>query len=178
MMNTIECIKSRRSVREFTEQKVSHNVLEQIVEAASFSPSWKNTQISRYVAIEDETIKQRITECVNAHNSEIISAAKTLIVVTFIKNRCGYERDGSYSTKRGDSWQMFDVGIASQTFCLVAHELGVASVIMGIFDHEEIAKVIELSEDREVGAIIAIGYEKEHPTAPKRKTVEELLTYK
>lgn len=178
MMNTIECIKSRRSVREFTEQQVSHNILEQIIDAASFSPSWKNTQISRYVAIEDESKKQEITNYVSPQNSNIINGVKTLIVVTFIKNRCGYERDGSFTTKKGDAWQMFDVGIASQTFCLAAYELGVASVIMGIFDGEEIAKVIELSEDREVGAIIAIGYEKEHPTAPKRKTVDELLEYK
>ncbi|OYO59618.1 hypothetical protein CG709_18410 [Lachnotalea glycerini] len=46
-MNTIECIKSRRSVRKFTDLTVSHKILEQIVDAASFSPSWKKTQISR-----------------------------------------------------------------------------------------------------------------------------------
>lgn len=177
-MNTIECIKSRRSVREFTEQKVSHTILEQIVDAASFSPSWKNTQISRYIAIEDEQLKERIAESAKSNNSNIIRAAKTLIVVSFIKNRCGYERDGSFTTSKGDSWQMFDVGVASQTFCLAAYEYGVASVIMGIFDDKEIAKIIDLPEDRVVGALIAIGYEKEHPTAPKRKTVEELLEYK
>jgi nitroreductase len=177
-MKTIECIKSRRSIREFTEQKVSHEILEQIVDAASFSPSWKNTQISRYVSIEDDKLKKRITECVNEHNSNIINSARTLIVVTFIKNRCGFERDGSFSTSRGASWQMFDIGVASQTFCLAAHELGVGSVIMGIFDGEKIAELIELPEEREVGALIAIGYEKEHPNAPKRKAVQELLEYK
>lgn len=31
-MNTIDCIKSRRSVRKFTEEKVPHEVLEQLVE--------------------------------------------------------------------------------------------------------------------------------------------------
>lgn len=178
MMNTIECIKSRRSIREFTEQNVSHKILEQIIDAASYSPSWKNTQISRYIVIEDDNIKQRIMEHVSDHNRKIIAGVKALVVVTFIKNRCGYERDGSFSTKKGDAWQMFDVGVASQTFCLAAHELGVSSVIMGIFDAEEIAKVIELSEDREVGVLIAIGYEKEHPNAPKRKPIEELLEYK
>ncbi len=178
MMNTIECIKSRRSVREFTEQKVNHNILNQIIEAASFSPSWKNTQISRYVVIEDDHLKEKIMAHANDHNSNIIAGTKTLVVVTFIKNRCGFERDGSFTTKRKNEWQMFDVGIASQTFCLAAHELNVSSVILGIFDHEEIGKVLELAEDREVGALIAIGYEKEHPNAPKRKSVEELVEYK
>lgn len=31
-MNTVDCIKSRRSVRKFTEQKVPHEVLEELVE--------------------------------------------------------------------------------------------------------------------------------------------------
>ncbi|RDY32701.1 nitroreductase family protein [Lachnotalea glycerini] len=177
-MNTIECIKSRRSVRKFTDLTVSHKILEQIVDAASFSPSWKNTQISRYVVIEDDKIKQRIMEYANEHNRIIIADAKTLVVVTYIKNRSGYERDGSFTTKKGEGWQMFDVGVASQTFCLAAHELGISSVIMGIFDAVEIAKIINLPQDREVGALIAIGYEKEHPIAPKRKSVNELIEYK
>lgn len=33
-MNTIDCIKSRRSVRKFTEEKVPHEVLEQLVDLA------------------------------------------------------------------------------------------------------------------------------------------------
>lgn len=52
-MNTIDCIKSRRSVRKFTEEKVPHEVLEQLVELSRWAPSWKNTQIARYVAVED-----------------------------------------------------------------------------------------------------------------------------
>ena len=59
-MNTIDCIKSRRSVRKFTEEKVPHEVLEQLVELARWAPSWKNTQIARYVAVEDEALKNRI----------------------------------------------------------------------------------------------------------------------
>ncbi len=49
-----------------------------------------------------------------------------LIAVTFIKGRCGFERDGSYSTKKEDRWQMFDTGAACQTFCLAAKEKGLA----------------------------------------------------
>ena len=38
-MNTIDCIKSRRSVRKFTEEKVPHEVLEQLVELARGPPA-------------------------------------------------------------------------------------------------------------------------------------------
>lgn len=177
-MNTIECIKSRRSIRDFSDKSVSHDILDQIVDAASFSPSWKNTQISRYIAVEDNNLKERIINCVGSNNVAIIKSAPALVVMTYIKNRSGFERDGSFSTKKKDTWQMFDAGIAAQTFCLAAHELGVSSVILGIFDPDEIADCLELSSDREVAALIAIGYEKEHPNAPKRKAVSELLEYK
>lgn len=40
-MDTITCIKTRRSIRQFKEQEVTKDVLEDIVQTASFAPSWK-----------------------------------------------------------------------------------------------------------------------------------------
>ena len=100
-----------------------------------------------------------------------------LIAVTVIKNRCGYERDGSFTTPRKDTWQMFDAGIASQTFCLAAHEAGLGSVIMGIFDRERAETLLELSSDRELVALIPVGYPAEEPAAPRRKDDSELITF-
>ena len=48
---------------------------------------------------------------------------------------------------------------------------------MGIFDEEKVAKVIGLSDDQAVAAIIAIGYPAITPAAPKRKEVSELVRY-
>lgn len=55
-MNTVDCIKSRRSIRRFKPDSVKHSLVEEIISAASFSPSWKNTQITRYIAIEDSSL--------------------------------------------------------------------------------------------------------------------------
>ena len=98
------------------------------------------------------------------------------MAVTIIKNRSGFERDGSYSTTKETGWQMFDAGIASQTFCLAAHEHGIGSVILGILDYDEIASLLQLPEDRELVTLIPIGYPEETPEAPRRKTVDDLLT--
>ena len=118
-MNTIECMKTRRSIRKFKPDPVNHATLESVIEAASYSPSWKNTQITRYTAIEDSTVLDKIvTDYTPDFNAKIIKQAPMLIAVTFKKGRCGFERDGSYSTKKEDRWQMFDVGAACQTFCL------------------------------------------------------------
>ncbi len=178
-MTAKECIHERRSIRRFKPDPVSHELLSQIVETASYAPSWKHTQITRYIAVEGE-LKEKIARegtSIYPNNGAIISGAPVLIAVTVIKNRSGYERDGSYSTPRKDGWQMFDAGIASQTFCLAAHEMGLGTVILGLFDQAAVEKMLSLPEDRELVALIPVGYPDETPVAPKRKPVEELLSY-
>ncbi|MCR4740988.1 MAG: nitroreductase family protein [Lachnospiraceae bacterium] len=179
-MDVKDCIKGRRSIRKFTAEPVSHETLEKIIELASYSPSWKNTQVVRYIAIEDKDLKAKIaSECTTGftYNRGTMEAAPMLIAVTVLKNRCGYERDGSFTTSRKDTWQMFDAGIANQTFCLAAHEYGLGTVIMGIFD-DSLSDVLEIPDDRELVNIICIGHPDESPEVPKRKTVSDLLTYK
>ena len=179
MMNALECIKGRRSIRKFKKDAISHSLLESIISTSSFSPSWKNTQITRYIAIEDKSIIQKIAdEFTPDFNSNIVKQVSTLIAVTFVKGRCGFERDGSYSTKKEDRWQMFDVGAACQTFCLAAHEAGLGTVIMGIWDEDGITELLDIPDTQELAALIAIGYPDEAPNAPRRKSVEELLTYR
>lgn len=178
-MNMTECIKGRRSIRKYRAERIEHSVLESIISTASYSPSWKNTQITRYIAIEDTSLIQEIADKFTPEfNSNIVRQVSTLIAVTFIKNRCGFERDGSYSTKKEDRWQMFDVGVACQTFCLAAHEQGLGTVIMGIWDEDGITKLLDIPENQELAALVAIGYPEDIPSAPKRKTVEDLLTYR
>lgn len=177
-MNAIDCITKRRSIRAFSEETPSHELLEKVVAAAAYTPSWKNTQITRYVCIENQDIKNKIADaCDFPFNKGTISKAPVLVAVTMIKNRSGYERDGSFSTPRGDGWQMFDAGAASQTFCLAAHEYGLGTVIMGIFDQKETERLINLPDDRELAALIALGFPAEQPEAPKRKTVADLISY-
>lgn len=177
-MTAKECITGRRSIRKFTDQPVSHEVLAEIVAAASYAPSWKNTQVVRYIAVEGEQ-KAALAKCTSTfpNNGAIMNNAPMVIAVTIIKGRSGFERDGSYTTKKKDAWQMFDAGAACEAFCLAAYEQGIGSVIMGIFDEEEAAALLKLPEDRELAALIPIGYPAETPVAPRRKSVEDLLSY-
>ena len=178
-MKATECIKGRRSIRKYKNDKIDHSVLEAIISNASFSPSWKNTQITRYIAIEDPSIIQKIADDFTPEfNANIIRQAPVLMAVTFIKGRCGFERDGSFSTNKGDRWQMFDVGAACQTFCLAAHDAGLGTVIMGLWDEQGITELLEIPETQELAALIAIGYPDIEPEAPKRKSIEDLLSYR
>ena len=179
-MTAKECIKGRRSIRKFADTPVSRDVIADIVETASYAPSWKHTQITRYIAVEGELKDKIADECTSAYakNGEIIKNAPMLIAVTFIKNRSGFERDGSYSTPKEGGWQMFDAGVASEAFCLAAYEQGLGTVIMGIFDEAKAASLLEVPEERELVSLIPIGYPAESPAAPKRKSVEEILSFK
>lgn len=179
-MEALECIKTRRSVRKFTEQPVDRALLEQVVAAAAYAPSWKNTQIARYTVVTDSAKKQRLAdECMMdfAFNQKTSSHAPALVVVTAITGRSGYERDGSFSTSQGTHWQSFDAGVAAQTFCLAAHALGLGTVIMGIFDEAKVRAVLDLPAEQMVSAIIAIGHPAEQPVCPKRKDVDTLLQF-
>lgn len=178
-MNVTECLKTRRSIRRYKAEPVDHSVINSIVSLASYSPSWKNTQITRYIAIEDPFLLTEIADKYTPeYNSDIIRQSPMLIAVTFKKGRCGYERDGSFTTKKGDRWQMFDAGIACQSFCLAAWDQGLGTVIMGVFDEDGIAGLLRIPEDQELSALIAIGYPDIEPSAPKRKSVENLLQYR
>lgn len=179
-MTAKDCIKGRRSIRKFEDKPIPREVLAQVVETASYAPSWKNTQITRYIAVEGDLKNKIAADCTTAYprNGEHIANAPMLIAITVLKNRCGYERDGSFTTPRKDTWQMFDAGIATQSFCLAAHEAGLGTVILGIFDEAKAAKYLELPEDRELIALVPIGYPAEAPVAPGRKSVEDLLSYK
>ena len=179
-METIKCIKERRSVRKFQNKKVPHEVINEIVGAAAYAPSWKNTQVARYIVTEDQEKMNKIADsCVLGfeYNIDTLRNAPALVVVTMIKGRSGMEKDGSSTTPKGADWGVFDTGIASQTFCLAAHDKGIGSVIMGIFDENKVSEVLPIPEGQQVAALIAIGYPDEAPKAPRRKTVEELVSY-
>ncbi len=61
-METIQAIRSRRSVRKYQQRLVPHEVIEQIIADAAYAPSWKNTQIARYVLVEDRATIDKMAE--------------------------------------------------------------------------------------------------------------------
>jgi nitroreductase len=178
-METLECIKTRRSVRKFTDKEVSKEVIEDLVLSASFAPSWKNTQTARYIAIVDPEKKAELAQkCCAQHNQDIINGAPVVIATTIVDKRSGFERDGSFSTVREDNWQAFDNGIATQTLCLAACDKGLGTVIMGLYDIEKAQEVLEVPEGQLLMSLVAVGYPEETPNMPKRKDLETILSYR
>lgn len=179
-METKLCIQNRRSIRRYTGDTIPKETIEQIVSLASLAPSWKNTQVARYTIVTDRAAIEKIAgECVLgfAHNAGILNGCAALAIQSIVNKRSGYERDGSFSTSQGTHWESFDAGIAAQTFCLAAHDLGVGTCILGVFDEKKVAEVIGLPEGQTVSCMIPMGYPAETPAAPPRKSVAELTRF-
>lgn len=179
-MEFTEVLKNRRSIRKFKSEKISHDVLKEIAENAGYAPSWKNSQTARYFFIDNDDVKNQIAEnCTMGfeHNRDIIKNAPVLAVLAIASGRSGFERDGSFTTSKGDRWEMFDSGIAAQTLCLSAYEKGIGTCIMGIFDDKKVAETIKLPENLKAGALIVMGIPDENPSAPKRKSTDETVAF-
>lgn len=180
-MEVLECLKTRRSIRSFTNEPVSKEEIEKVIEGASYAPSWKNSQSVRYIAVIDEDVIEKVANECMMHfewNKNIVKNAPALIVVTTINGWSGYERDGSESTSKGSHWQSFDAGIAAQTLCLAAHGHGLGTVIMGVYDEAKVIDVLEVPEGQSVSALIAIGHPAVSPEMPARRDVETLLSFR
>lgn len=179
-MELKEGIKTRRSIRKFSEKEISKEVIQDIIEVCRFSPSWKNTQTPEYYVVMDHQFKKKIAEegtAGFAKNKDTIQGANALVILVYTTGKSGCGPDGTYITLKGHGWEMFDAGIAAQTFCLAAHEKGIGSVILGIFDEEIIASMINLPENMKVAALIPIGFPDTTPEAPKKKEVSQLLRF-
>lgn len=60
MMDLLETIKSRRSVRQFESREVPAEMVVQILEAVRWAPSWTNCQCWDVVVIRDAAIKEKL----------------------------------------------------------------------------------------------------------------------
>jgi len=180
-MELSQAIKGRHSVRRFEEKPIAHEVIEEIVDLARFAPSWKNTQIARYIIVEDrekiEALASDLCTYGFSYNAKTILSAQAVCILTYVKNRSGFDSDGSFSTPKGDRWESFDCGLFAGDFVLAAHEKGIGTVILGYFDEEEIKKHISVPENQGIGCIIPMGYPKFPAEATPRKEVSELLSF-
>jgi nitroreductase len=179
-MDAIEMIKERRSVRKFKDEVVDRELMTKIIDIARWAPSWGNLQVARYTVVDTPEIIKLISEKgVNGfiYNSDILRSAKGVIVLSVVKGKSGKLGKENYETDKAGSWELFDAGIACQTFCLAAFAEGIGTVILGVINDEEIAKAVRLPEEESVAALIVYGYQDGNVTTTARKHVNEIMRF-
>ncbi len=174
MGELMQIIKERRSIRNFLQERdIPEDVLNQVLEAVKWAPSWANTQCWELIIVRNQEIKSKLQETMGKGNpaSKAIVEAPVVLAVCGRLNISGYYKE-QVTTKFGD-WFMFDLGLATQSLCLAAHDLGLGTVIVGLFDHDKAGQILGVPAGYELVTLIPIGYPARGSGAPKRKEISE-----
>lgn len=173
MVELMDTIKGRRSIRRYQDKEIPEADLQKILEAVQWSPSWANTQCWEVVVVKGEEMKKKLQEALPPTNpaSKGLPEAPVVLVLCGKLQSSGYYK-GQAATKFGD-WFMFDLGIATQSLCLMAHSLGLGTVIVGLFDHDKAKAALGVGPGYEVVAVIPVGYPAKDSPAPKRREISE-----
>jgi len=176
-MDVMEAIKGRRSIRKYKSDLVPEEVLQTLMEAVRWAPSWANTQCCEVIVVKDPKVKSDLATALPKTNPALPSMTEApLVLVLCGKKGVSGHYKGQPVTVKGD-WLMFDAGLAMQSLCLAAHSLGLGTVVVGMFDHKKAEGILGLPENVEVVAMTPLGYRATEGVTTKRKDLSELVFY-
>ena len=174
-MEFSELIKERRSIRCFSGAP-DHETLAAVLKEAQQAPSWKNMQTSRcYVAESPEVLEALHEKGLPPFNNKS-SANAALIVTAFVPDEVGFS-DGSPVNEMGNHWGAYDLGLHDAYLVLAAKNAGLDTLIMGIRNADGIREVLNIPENEQIGAVIAIGYRNQEPADRPRKPLDEVVKF-
>jgi nitroreductase len=176
MTDLMSIIENRRSIRKYEDKPVPPELLEQILEAVRWAPSWANTQCWEVVAVKDRQVKERLQATLPSKGNPAFKAmaqAPVVLVLCAKAGVSGFYKD-QVTTKFGE-WMMYDLGIATQNICLMAHSLGLGTVVVGLFDHRRASDALGVPDGYELVSMIPLGYPAKIGSAPSRKTTAQFL---
>lgn len=172
---TIELMKNRKSVRQFTGESVSEEVLQQIVEAAHCAPNSINAQQSSIIITRDKEKIAQIAEI--AGGQPQIAGADIFITVAidFNKTNEALKLNGKeqtvHKTMEGILVGAIDAGIMVEALAVAAESFGVGNTVIGGIRNNPQAMIdlLELPEYTFPIVGITLGYMKEKTAAVKPK---------
>ncbi len=158
-MDAVVAILSRRSIRKYTVQPVSDEIIKKLLEAAMSAPSAGNEQPWHFIIIKDHKILDEISKF--HPYSWMLKEAPVAILV------CGDEELEKYP-----GYWIQDCSAAIENILIAANAKGLGAVWLGIYPREErikgIRKLIDLPKHIVPQSLIAIGYPAEQKPPPNR----------
>ncbi|HLN35625.1 MAG TPA: nitroreductase family protein [Nitrososphaeraceae archaeon] len=169
---------NRWSPRSMTGEEISHDDLMGLFEAARWAPSSYNNQPWRFIYAKRNTENwDRIYSLMVGGNKNWAKNASVLVVVVSRK-------DFEYNEKPARTYQ-FDAGSAWENLALEATSRGLATHAMQGFDYDKAKVDLEVPENFDVMAMIAIGKRGQKESLPSnlqkneyptdRKPLEEIV---
>jgi len=150
-METLECIKTRRSIRKFSEKEVPNDIIEKIIEASKYTPSSHDSQPWQFYVIKSQDLKSKLAELDHEDNRPIIinSSVVILICVDLEKSPMRFVEDGV---------------LAAQNMMLAIHDLGLGCVYFSAYKaddlkrEEGIKKILDIPANLKPIALLPVGY--------------------
>lgn len=181
-METLEAIKTRRSIRKFSDQPVEPEKLQAVLEAVQQAPSWSNKQCWSLVVVQDQDVRNRISELsfvesfFATYGYKSNPAQKGLAQAPIVLVACADPQQSG--DLRGEQYYMADLGIATQNLMLAAHDLGLGSVFVGVFDEEQLKVLLGIPAHIRIIGLFPLGYPAtEAKGGPPRKPLSEFVHY-
>jgi len=161
-MELFEGILTRRSIRRYTNEKVSDDLIKKLLEAGMAAPSAGNQQAWHFVVINEHQILDEIPKF--HPYSQMLKQAPIAILV------CGNIKE---ETHKG--YWIQDCSAATQNILLAAHGLGLGAVWLGVHPRKDrvdgIRKLLNLPDHIAPLSLISIGYPAEKK--PKSERYDE-----
>jgi nitroreductase len=155
-MNVSEAIRMKRAVRQFKDQQLPEEVVDTILNAGRRAQSAKNTQPWSFIAIQEETTLNALSEC-GTYAGHLAGAALGVAILT-------PDPAQRFSI-------MFDAGQAAAYMQLAAWELGVGSCLATIYEYEAARQLLGYPNDMHLFIAISFGYpvDQAYLTTPPQK---------
>ena len=168
-MSILELIKTRRSIRAFTDEPVPDEVLRQLVEAACWAPTASNMQSWQFVAVRDRDNMRKLKR----FSPGLFVLPSALIVICVDKDRASAKGGGMAR----DLLSLCEVSMAAQNIMLTAHSFGLGTCVIRSFDQEAFRVLLELPPNIVPELLVTVGYPKVVPRAPERRPLGEVLHF-
>jgi nitroreductase len=149
-------VASKREVRNYADRPLPKDVELKILQAGRVAGSSRNAQSRRFIVVADPDRRAQLADAVYVP-SNVRGAKLTVAIVTW-----------------GRGPTALDVGRAAQNMMLVAWEDGVGSCPNGIADPDQVASVLELSDDERAVTVLTFGYPA-RPLDPAARSASEWL---
>lgn len=153
----MKAILERRSIRKYTNQKISDDIITNLLKAAMAAPSSVNEQPWEFIIIKERKILDKIAE-INPYG-QMLKEADTAIVV------CGDEKREIYK-----GYWVQDCSAATENILIAAQYQGLGSVWLGIYPDKamvnSLKSLLNIPDSVYPFSIVSLGYpaEKKAPS--------------
>ncbi|MEM2948835.1 MAG: nitroreductase family protein [Candidatus Bilamarchaeaceae archaeon] len=178
-METLEAIRARHSVRDYTNKPVEREKILAILDAASRAPSGMNRQPWHFLVLTEEESRKKALSANSIYNSWMNKAPVLIVALADSKAFYGREEQKTY---------LFDVGLAVENLLLAATELGLGACVTIGFSAEKLQRELNIPERYIPIVLISVGYESKEKIAEplikgithsinKKKNFDEVVSF-